>query len=285
MRFCVQTATLPELGVPEVIEKLSLHGYDAVEWRLHDEYHLKPAAIVAEAKRVKPLLDDHGLAVSCLMGYVPLGDLDTHRRVAEACAYLDCPRFRPGAVVYDGTRPYRELFGRALDDLSRMVDAIAGCGAKPVIETHFGTIAPSAALAKRLVEPFDPGVIGVNFDPANMIVEGREPWAMALELLGEHLDYVHAKNLCWTREKGHWRWVFASLADGQVDWPDVLRCLHRVGFDGDLSVEDFYGVPIRTRGFVGEDLTQTLDSYRGVDERLSENLAYLRHCEVAARDI
>lgn len=282
MRYCVQTATLPELGVAQVIAKLSAHGYGAVEWRLHDEYHLKPADIVAEAKRVKPLLDDHGLAVSCLMGYVPLRNLDTHRRIAEACALLDCPRFRPGAVIYDGIRAYGDLFGQTLHDLGRLIDAVAGFGAKPVIETHFGTIAPSAALAKRLVEPFDPSTIGVNFDPANMIVEGRENWAMALEILGDHLDYVHAKNVSWVREEGRWRWVFASLADGQVDWGEIFRCLRSRGYDGDVSVEDFYRVPIRMRGFAGEDLTQTFDSYRDVDERLSENLNYLKHCQSLA---
>ena len=89
MKFSVQTATLPELTIREVVAKLAAHDYDAVEWRVHDDYHIKPAEVVRQAKAIKSLLDDHGLAVSCLMGYAPLADLDQHRRVAEACAILN----------------------------------------------------------------------------------------------------------------------------------------------------------------------------------------------------
>jgi sugar phosphate isomerase/epimerase len=159
-----------------------------------------------------------------------------------------------------------------------MLDAISGSGVKPVIETHFGTIAPSAALALRLVEPFEPHRIGVNFDPANMIIEGRESWRLSLDLLGPYLDYVHAKNICWVREGERWRWLFTSLEDGQVDWHEVANALNGVGYDGYISFEDFYQVPMRTRGFVGEDLTQPTSTYRDIDERLARNLDYMRRC-------
>jgi sugar phosphate isomerase/epimerase len=263
-----------------VVTKLAAHGYDAVEWRIHDEYHIKPVEVVAQAKQIKPLLDGHGLKVSCLMGYAPLPDLDQHKRVAEACTILGCTRFRPGAVIYDGTSNYYDLHRAAIEDIGRMLDAIAGSGVKPLIETHFGTIAPSAALALRLVESFAPERIGVNFDPANMIIEGRENWRLSLDLLGRYLDYVHVKNIRWTREGERWRWEFASLEEGQVDWCEIAQALRHIGYDGYVSSENFYQVPMKSRGFVGEDLTQHLSKYRDIDERLAQDLAYLRHCFV-----
>ncbi len=278
MKFSVQTATLPELSIPEVVAKLSAHGYDAVEWRVHDDYHIKPADVVQQAKRIKLLLADHGLVVSCLMGYAALPDRDQHQRVAEACAILGCPRFRPGAVLYDGTRNYHDIYQAAVDDIGRMLDAVAGYGVKPVIETHFGTIAPSPALALRLVEHFEPQHIGVNFDPANMIIEGHESWQLGLELLGAYLDYVHAKNIAWLREGERWRWQFASLKDGQVDWREIAAALHQVGYDGFISFENFFQVPMRSRGFVGEDLTHYASTYRNIDQRLTEDLDYMRLC-------
>jgi hypothetical protein len=36
VKFSVQTAVLPELTAEQVVEKLSRHGYDGVEWRLHE---------------------------------------------------------------------------------------------------------------------------------------------------------------------------------------------------------------------------------------------------------
>jgi sugar phosphate isomerase/epimerase len=267
---------LPELTPRRVAEKLSAHGYDGVEWRVHDEYHIAPRELVERAREIRRLVDDHGLEVPCLTGYAPLADLDQQRRFAEACVILGCPRYRPGAVIYDGTRPYHALYGATVDALGKVIDAVSGFGVKPIIETHFGTIAPSAALALRLVQHFDPAKIGVNYDPANLVIEGREAWQMGLELLGPYLDYVHAKNIAWAREDGKWRWVFASMRDGQVDWAEVMRALRRVGYDGTISFENFYLVPMRSRGFIGEDLTQHAEVFRDIDERLDEDLAFLQ---------
>ncbi|HZP86214.1 MAG TPA: sugar phosphate isomerase/epimerase family protein [Burkholderiales bacterium] len=276
MKFSVQTAVLPELSVRQVVEKLSAHGYDAVEWRIHDDYHIAPGELVSRASEIKRLVEDAGLAVSCLTGYAPLSDLAQQERFAEACAILHCPRYRPGAVLYDCKRNYRDLFRQTVDALASMIEVTSRYHVKPVIETHFQTIAPSASLAYRLVEQFDPSTIGINYDPANLIIEGREAWQMGLELLGPYLDYVHAKNVAWVRENGRWRWVFASMREGQVDWGEVIRALKRVDYDGVISFENFHLVPMTSTGFVGEDLTQHAESFRDIDERLDDDLRYLK---------
>jgi sugar phosphate isomerase/epimerase len=267
---------LPELTPQQVAEKLGAHGYDGVEWRVHEEYHIPPRELVARARDIKRLVDDHGLEVPCLTAYAPLADLDQQRWFGEACAIMNCPRYRPGAVIYDGTRSYQDLYRATVDALGRVIEAVSPFGVKPIIETHFGTIAPSAALALRLVQPFDPVKIGINYDPANLVIEGREAWRMGLELLGPYLDYVHAKNTAWVRENGKWRWVFASMRDGQVEWVEVMRALASVGYDGYISFENFYKVPMRSRGFIGEDLTQHADVFRDIDERLDEDLSFLK---------
>ncbi len=276
MKFSVQTAVLPELTPRQVVEKLSAHGYDAVEWRVHPDYHIAPGELVARAAEIRNLVKDHGLRVSCLTGYAPLADLDQQRRFAEACAVMDCPRYRPGAVIYDGSRNYRDLYQETVDALGRMIEALAGTGVKPVIETHFSTIAPSASLAYRLVQHFEPTAIGVNYDPANLIIEGRESWQMGLELLGPYLDYVHAKNIAWVREQDRWRWIFASMTEGQVPWAEIISALRAVGYDGYISFENFFEVPMTSTGFVGEDLTQHATTFRDIDQRLDEDLRYLK---------
>ncbi len=278
MKFSVQTAVLPELNRAQVVEKLGAHGYDGVEWRVHEDYHIAPKELVSRAQAIKRLVDDHGLEVSCLMGYAPITDIAQQSWFAEACAMMNCPRYRPGAVLYDGARHYRDLYQASVDALGKVIETVSPFGVKPVIETHFGTIAPSASLALRLVEPFAPDKVGVNYDPANLVIEGRESWQMGLELLGPYLDYVHAKNIAWLRENGTWRWVFASMREGQVDWVELMRALARIGYDGYVSFEDFYRVPMRSKGYVGEDLTQHAEVFRDIDQRLDEDLRYLKHC-------
>jgi sugar phosphate isomerase/epimerase len=275
MKFSVQTAVLPELNRQQVVEKLSAHGYDGVEWRVHEDYHIPPKELVSRARDIGRLAQDHGLEVSCLMGYAPIADLAQQRSFAEACAIMNCPRYRPGAVIYDGARHYQQLYQATVDALGKVIETVSAFGVKPLIETHFGTIAPSASLAYRLVQHFEPTKIGINYDPANLIIEGRESWQMGLELLGPYLAYVHAKNIAWVREDGQWRWVFTSMRDGQVDWAEMMRLLARVGYDGYVAFENFYRVPVRSKGFVGEDLTQRAEVFREIDERLDEDLRYL----------
>lgn len=272
----MQTAVLPELTRPEVVAKLSAHGYDGVEWRVHEDYHIAPKELVSRAHEIKRLVDDHGLEVSCLMGYAPIVDLAQQRVFAEACAIMGCPRYRPGAVIYDGTRNYRDLYQATVDNLGKVIESVSPFAVKPLIETHFGTIASSASLTHRLVQHYDPDKIGVNYDPANLIIEGRESWQMGLELLGPYLAYVHAKNIAWVRENATWRWVFASMRDGQVDWAELMRLLDLVGYDGYIAFENFYQVPMRSKGYVGEDLTQHAEVFRDIDQRLDEDLQYLR---------
>ncbi|MBI3628259.1 MAG: sugar phosphate isomerase/epimerase [Candidatus Rokubacteria bacterium] len=278
MKFSVQTAVLPELTREQVVAALRRHGYDGVEWRLHEEYHVKPSELREKASDIRRLVRDHGLDVSCLMGYAPLADVGLQERIAEACAVMECPRYRPGAVLYDGTRSYRDLHDETVDRLGKVIEAVAPYRVKPVIETHFGTVAPSASLAYRLVQHFDPAHVGINYDPANLVIEGHEAWQLGLELIGPYLDYVHAKNVSWVRENGVWRWRFEAMDRGQVDWREVARVLKKVGYDGWISFENFYKVPMRSRGYVGEDLTQEATASRDIDDRLAEDVAFMRAC-------
>jgi sugar phosphate isomerase/epimerase len=278
MKFSVQTSVLPELTIEQVVEKLSQHGYDGVEWRLHEAYHIHPSEVLRKAREIKKLVEDHGLEVSCLMGFVPLEDISAQEEIAHACALMGCPRYRPGAVLYDGTQNYHDLYQRTVDKLGKVLEVTSPYQVKPLIETHFNTIAPSASLAYRLVQNFDPAHIGINYDPANLVIEGWEAPQMGLELIGPYLDYIHAKNTSWVFEDGSWHWRFTAMDRGQVNWPQIMQILKKVGYKGYVSLENFYRVPLRIRGYVGEDLSQREESYRDIDQRLEEDLAFLKRC-------
>ena len=61
-----------------------------------------------------------------------------------------------------------------------------------------------------------------------------------------------------------------------MDWPELMRLLHLVGYDGYIAFENFYQVPVRSKGYVGEDLTQHAQTFRDIDQRLDDDLQYLR---------
>jgi sugar phosphate isomerase/epimerase len=126
-----------------------------------------------------------------------------------------------------------------------LVEALSGeYGVKALVEIHHGTICPSASLAHRLVSGFDPGRVGVIFDPGNMVHEGFEDYRIGLELLGPHLAHVHLKNAAYERPEGGglWKPRWTPLEDGVVDFGGLLDALGGVGYDGWLVVEDFSAV-------------------------------------------
>src|SRR5690349_7728057 len=112
---------------------------------------------------------------------------------------LGAKSIRIGFPAYDRTRNYNELFREAHRFLDEVIPIGQQYQVKPLIEIHMRSIAVSAGLAYRLVEDFDPAMIGVIYDPGNMVFEGYENYRMGLELLGEYVAHVHVKNMEWSK--------------------------------------------------------------------------------------
>lgn len=261
MKYSVFTVMLDSGMVPEeIVDNLVRLGYNGVEWRIHETYHISPVEISSRVNYFRHLTESRGLSVPSLATYLNSDEINKVREVLRASSMLGAGIVRVGIPRYDRTVPYHELFHDAIESLRQVEQACIEYGVRAACEIHFGTIAPSAALAKRLVERFDPQYIGVIFDPGNMIIEGVENWRMSLEILGEYLAHVHVKNSGWYPDnKGGWEWKWLPLKMGAVNWSQVIKDLKAVGYNGWLSFEDF------------SDLS--------VEDKLSGNIAYLKSCE------
>ena len=277
MKYSVLSGVLPEFTAEQVVETLSRHGYDGVEWRVNEEYHFKEKEIDREAARIKRLCDAHGLEVASMGTYVRLEQEEAIRRLADAAAVMGCPRFRLFSALYDPAVGYRALYDDTLAKLQRVERILAGTGVKGLLETHFGTIACSPSLAYDLVRHCDPAVIGVIMDPANMVIEGSMNLRMGLDILKDYIHFVHVKNARWEpTPEGKWRWRFDELREGALDWADAIAALKGIGYDGYLSFENLYRVPMTHKGYVAEDLGGDEGPVRDIDERLAGDLAYIR---------
>lgn len=277
MKYSVCSGVLPELKPEEIVEALARHGYDGVEWRVNGEYHFPKATIEQEAPRIKALCDAHGIAVASLTTFVEPDDDDDIRRMIAGAQGMGCPRFRFFSGRYDKALGYRAILDATKAKLASAQRLLDGSGVKGLIEVHFGTIACSPATARELVGDCDPGLIGVIWDPGNMIIEGSMDLQMSVDILGDYIDHVHVKNTRWEAlEDGTWRWRFDELASGTLDWGEAIAALGRIGYDGYLSFENLYRVPVQHRGFIGEDLTVGSDSIRDIDQRLADELAHTK---------
>jgi len=78
--------------------------------------------------------------------------------------------------------------------------------------------------------------VGVNFDPANMILYGQDNPIAALRTLGPWLKQCHLKDANRTRTPGTWG-EEVVVGAGEVDWLAFFRTLEELKFTGDLCIE------------------------------------------------
>jgi L-ribulose-5-phosphate 3-epimerase len=90
----------------------------------------------------------------------------------------------------------------------------------------------------KFLKDVDRGNLGINFDPANMILYGTGDPIEALDLLGSHVISVHAKDGAWPpKDSPTALGIEMPLGQGAVGMERFLAKLKHVGFAGTLNVE------------------------------------------------
>jgi len=261
MKYCVFSKIMADFTLEEAVQKLQELDYDGVEWRIHDECHIKLEEVEKKAEYVKKLTESHNLEIVTLISYVLVNDIDNIKKLLNAANLMKCPRVRLWPPPYDEKENYHQIYQRGLGHAKKVEELAKNYGVKIMFEIHPGTIIPSASLASRWASNFSPQQVGVIFDPGNMVEEGMENWKMGLELLGEYLEYVHCKNAAWiskrVNDRKEWHWDWVPVKEGIVNWKQVIGILKEIGFDGYISNEDFCSLPI--------------------SQKLEEDIAYIKN--------
>jgi sugar phosphate isomerase/epimerase len=78
--------------------------------------------------------------------------------------------------------------------------------------------------------------VGVNFDPANMILYDKGNPIDSLKALAPWLKQCHIKDATRTRVPGTWG-EEVPAGTGQVDWKAFFAALSQIGFAGNLCIE------------------------------------------------
>lgn len=136
---------------------------------------------------------------------------------------LDLVTFHAGFLPHDRGDPER---AKLIDRLRQIVDAFAAEG----VDVAFETGQESAMTLLGVLEEIDRDV-GVNFDPANMILYGMGDPVEALKLLAPCVSQVHAKDAVPTERAGTWGQEVV-VGEGAVDWEAFLEVV-----DSDCPVD------------------------------------------------
>lgn len=118
------------------------------------------------------------------------------------------------------------------DRLRWLADAAAGQGLVLLLETGQETADCLRALLAELNHP----ALGVNFDPANMILYGKGDPVAAVRTLGPWIKHVHVKDAIRTNRPGTWG-SEVPWGEGEVGGQEFLTALKEIGFAGALAIE------------------------------------------------
>ncbi|HEV2687976.1 MAG TPA: sugar phosphate isomerase/epimerase [Bryobacteraceae bacterium] len=136
-----------------------------------------------------------------------------------------------GFVPEDTTHPD---YAAVLEMVRRVADHAAGHKQTFALETGQE---PAHVLLKFLKDVNRPNV-GINFDPANMILYGTGDPIEALSVLGPRVLSVHAKDGDWPpRDQPGALGKERPLGQGSVDIPRFVHKLQEIGFRGPLNIE------------------------------------------------
>jgi sugar phosphate isomerase/epimerase len=167
-------------------------------------------------------------------GIRPDSTWGTNLRAAQANARL-ARRMGIGLVTFHaGFIPHEagEERTRMLRRLRTLTDVFDDCGIRIALETGQETAETLLAALAELERPH----VGVNFDPANMILYGMGEPVVAVARLAPRVAQVHIKDALPTAKAGTWgREMPAGM--GAVDWTGFFGTLGEMGIACPLIIE------------------------------------------------
>ena len=88
----------------------------------------------------------------------------------------------------------------------------------------------------RMIEDIGTGNVGINLDPANLLLYGMANPVDALDVFGKYVRGIHAKDGDYPTDGRHLGKQY-PIGEGRVDFPKFIGKLREVGYDGALTIE------------------------------------------------
>jgi L-ribulose-5-phosphate 3-epimerase len=123
-------------------------------------------------------------------------------------------------------------YAKLTERIRQIAQLFGAKGIKLALETG----QEDAGTLKAFLDALGEANVGVNFDPANMILYAKGDPVESVKVLMPHLLQVHIKDALPTATPGQWG-SEEVVGTGAVDWPAFLSALDEGGFDGAMCIE------------------------------------------------
>ena len=247
-RIGVCSWSLQPTSPQDLVEKCTAVGVRLVQLALGVERHSS-----VPAEEIAPALREAGIAIGSGMTEMRGEDYSTlasirrtggvrpdatwpenqaiakaHAKIARALG-LSLVTLHAGFMPEEPNDPERP---KLLDRLRSIIDIFADQGLHVAFETGQETADTLLDVLAALKRP----TVGVNFDPANMILYDKGDPIDALRKLAPHVYQVHIKDAKRATRPGAWG-DQTPIGAGEVDWPAFFAVLRERRLTCDLMIE------------------------------------------------
>ncbi len=88
----------------------------------------------------------------------------------------------------------------------------------------------------RTIEAVGTGNLGINLDPANLIMYGKGNPVDALDVFGKYVRNIHGKDGCYPTDGNHLG-AETPIGEGKVNYPAFISKLKGIGYSGPITIE------------------------------------------------
>jgi sugar phosphate isomerase/epimerase len=199
-----------------------------------------PFVSPADLRLLREAMRSEGVSITALSPGVFKGqasDTDTVRReireVLPRTVDLALELGAPLVIAFGfqrGERPHDEA--RAVDAMQLAADAAGSAGITLAVENEPGYYCDSGSNTARFIDRVASPFLKANWDPANAIGTGEDPFPEGYEALKPHVANIHAKD---TNEGSLVRCV--PIGEGLVDWRGQTLAANNDGIISHITIE------------------------------------------------
>ncbi len=244
MKLCYSTWSMPKLPVDEIVPALARIGYDSLELTVIPGWSTELDSMDhAERRRIRALIDEHGLGLPAIAGHRPLlaTDPEVHaenwRRLKGAIELAVEWASPAGIPVLDTTAggksgEWDAVKDRLVEETGRLCDSAAAAGIVVALEPHVGEALETPDRVLWLIEQVRHPNLKLTFDISHFNVIGL-PIEETVPKLAPHSAFTHVKD-----ERGVVPdYQFLIPGEGVFDYVKYLRYMQGAGYTGHIGVE------------------------------------------------
>lgn len=231
------TKHLEGWDLEQIIDGLKRGGVQGADLCVRPGYPVSPenaaTALPAAAKRFA----EEGLSIPLITtpGDFVSPDMDYAESLFAACAEAGVKLVKLGYwyLEADGYWPTLDRCRKHLEGFSKLAEKT---GVKPIVHNHSGsTMGLNSSAVMRIMEGFDPKLVGVFADVGHLSVVG-EPYPLAFSIVKDYLAAVAFKDLIRKKNAdGTWGIDVWPMGMGVGNFPQVMKLLKEMAFEGPIS--------------------------------------------------